>query len=350
MIPSGCVVNSAGVAMSITSLGKEWPLCALVASPTGLPQPHLLAPGAVAVDPGARHRMQAWVGRTLVGLGMCPFTQTVTESGHRLADLGVQPAPILYTETGEASLPAVLAAFWKAVIDMLDKGEGGASSIILAAPAWDGRWWGWHQDVFPALESSVLASGLGRVLGVVCFHPSYSTPSLEFLRRNRFGHMHGPAKLRTWVDGAPDRDSLLVGLGMGDAEADETTVEVAEALQWAGSYQRRSPHAMINVLWSRQLEVAETRRASDNLYVRNVRRLLKEGPATLEAAAANERQGLPDLGVASATTSLPLGLVKRGASSAVAEPPRKRRRRKAAPLLLGGEEYASAPVQDHEGD
>ena len=30
--------------------------------------------------------------------------------------------------------------------------------------------------VFPLLESSVLSAGLGRTLGIVCFHPEYSTP------------------------------------------------------------------------------------------------------------------------------------------------------------------------------
>ena len=38
-------------------------------------------------------------------------------------------------------------------------------------------------------------------------------------------------------------------------------------LQWAGSYMRRSPHAMINVLWAQQLEAAENIRSSSSLYV-----------------------------------------------------------------------------------
>jgi len=340
MIPPGCVVDSRGATKAISPLGQDSPLQALVATPTGDPQPEFVAPVAIEVDSKARHRMQAWVGRTLVGLGMCPFTQSVTESGHQLADLDVLPAPILYTESGATTLPGVLAAFWASVIEMLEKGESGTSSIILAAPAWDDKWHSWHQDVFPALEASVLASGLGRKLGVVCFHPAYDTPSPAFLRRNRFGHMHGPSKLRGWVDGARDRGALLQGLGSesaGKAEGEGTAV-VDEALQWAGSYQRRSPHAMINVLWSRQLEVAETRRASDNLYVRNVRRLLKEGPASLEVAAANERKGLPALDLAYANQRIPPGIASEGTADVgpVAEAPKKRRRRrKALPLSPG---------------
>ena len=45
---------------------------------------------------------------------------------------------------------------------------------------------------------------------------------------------------------------------------------------------------MINVLWSHQLEAAENKRDSENLYVRNVRRLLKEGVPKLEKEAAAE--------------------------------------------------------------
>jgi len=339
MIPPGCVVDSRGAAKAISPLGQESPLQALVASPVGASQPKFVAPVAVEVNSEARHRMQAWVGRTLVGLGMCPFTQSVTESGHQLADLDVLPAPILYTESGDATLPGVLAAFWTSVVEMLEKGESGMSSIILAAPAWDDQWHSWHQDVFPALEASVLASGLGRELGVVCFHPAYDTPSPAFLRKNRFGHMHGPSKLRGWVDGARDRDALIKGLG-GESrdEASETVVAVDEALQWAGSYQRRSPHAMINVLWSRQLEAAENRRASDNLYVRNVRRLLKEGPASLEVAASDERNGLPPLDLAFANQRVPPGIAND--DTTVADPaavaPKKRRRRRKGPLLSPG--------------
>jgi hypothetical protein len=47
---------------------------------------------------------------------------------------------------------------------------------------------------------------------------------------------------------------------------------------------------MINVLWSHQLEAAENKRDSESLYVRNVRRLLKEGVPKLEKEAAVERR------------------------------------------------------------
>ena len=119
---------------------------------------------------------------------------------------------------------------------------------------------------------------LSRTLGIVCFHPLYSTPGEPFLRKHRFGHMYAPRKLLAWVESA-DPTGLF------------QTVTLPQ-LQWSGSYQRRSPHAMINVLWSHQLEAAENKRDSENLYVRNVRRLLKEGIPKLEREAAKERRAL----------------------------------------------------------
>ena len=43
---------------------------------------------------------------------------------------------------------------------------------------------------------------------------------------------------------------------------------------WAGAAMRHSPHATINVLWASQLEAAEGKRKSAQLYSANVRRLL----------------------------------------------------------------------------
>ena len=53
--------------------------------------------------------------------------------------------------------------------------------------------------------------------------------------------------------------------------------------------QRRSPHAMINVLWAEQLEVAETKRKSRTLYSRNVAKVLQQGLVELERQSAAER-------------------------------------------------------------
>ena len=108
----------------------------------------------------------------------------------------------------------------------------------------------------------------------MCFHPHYSTPDEAWLARHRFGHMYSPRKLREYV--ALHDDELAASV-------------TDEELLWAGSYQRRSPHAMINVLWARHLEQAEQKRKSSLLYTRNLRRALGEGREVLELASAEER-------------------------------------------------------------
>ena len=62
-------------------------------------------------------------------------------------------------------------------------------------------------------------------------------------------------------------------------------------MRWAGSYQRRSPHALINVLWARQLEAAELRRATVSIseFVMN-RQLVLGGRATAKVVLALHAQ------------------------------------------------------------
>lgn len=63
-------------------------------------------------------------------------------------------------------------------------------------------------------------------------------------------------------------------------------------IQSLGGLCDRSPHAMVNVLWSSQLEAAEVRRDSENLYVRNLKRLLSRGRELLESDALAEMRGV----------------------------------------------------------
>ena len=74
--------------------------------------------------------------------------------------------------------------------------------------------------------------------------------------------MHSIDTLRSWTEAeAPALSGRL----------DDT--RLAEA----ANQMRRAPHAMVNVLWSRQLEAAETKRKSSELYVRNLERILEGG-------------------------------------------------------------------------
>jgi hypothetical protein len=93
--------------------------------------------------------------------------------------------------------------------------------------------------------------------------------------------MQSTARLRRWHEAV-------------DAPLSRTLSD--DEVHWAGSYQRRSPHATINVLWTRQLEVAERRRNSANLYTRNLRRALAVGFERLHAEAQRERGAGAGLG------------------------------------------------------
>lgn len=93
-------------------------------------------------------------------------------------------------------------------------------------------------------------------------------------RDKGFGHMHSLPRLRKWYhdltpDGQPPHplpdDDIAAG----------------------GAFQRRTPHAVINVLRADQLEVAEGRRSTGELYERNIRVLVGQGGVGLERLEAD---------------------------------------------------------------
>ena len=266
------------------TLGVE--LCTLPAAPVPVvaikPPPSSIG-SSIGVSGGidamgvVEERSRSWVDRTLAPgeLSFCPYTASRSLAASGLEALGVTAAPIAYSVSDAGSIPALLCDFWRTLEEqMLLPGESGTSSILLMAPTWDGRWEEWSETVFPTLEATLVAAGLSRKLGIVCFHPCYSTPDATYLAKHRFGHMHSTERLRRWLD---------------DVDAPLSRRVSDEELHWAGSYQRRSPHATINVLWARQLEVAETRRDSPSLYTRNLRRALQAGFERLHEDAERER-------------------------------------------------------------
>ena len=271
------LVDALGNELMISRLiSDQYCMEALVMRSVSVDHSAIIVPSKEATDEDqVRARLRHWVDRVLVKYRMCPFTESSKVSGVGLEEFGVTPAEIRYVETNAATLPDLLANFWQAVDSMLTEGEKEISSIVMACPSWDNRWSAWYEDVFPLLEESVIVAKLSRTLGIVCFHPNYVTPSETFLRKHRFGHMHPPRKLAAWLERS---DSALA-----------SKLSLPQ-LNWAGSYQRRSPHAMINILWSHQLELAENKRTSENLYVSNIRRLFKEGIPKLEREAARERR------------------------------------------------------------
>ncbi len=96
-----------------------------------------------------------------------------------------------------------------------------------------------------------------------------------------FGHMHSVPRLKKWYgehsSSSPESDDSSEAPPLSDNE-----------IAAGGAWQRRTPHAVINVLRAEQLEAAEGRRRTGELYERNIRVLVgkgEEGSVGLEKLA-----------------------------------------------------------------
>mmetsp|Transcript_4745 Transcript_4745/g.5083 ORF Transcript_4745/g.5083 Transcript_4745/m.5083 type:complete len:565 (+) Transcript_4745:133-1827(+) len=205
-------------------------------------------------------RTRRWVKRVLVEQGICPFTRSDCMSGQGLADLGIKVGSIAYHASFRTHPIGLFADTWDAIDRMIEagpEGRNGVSSILLAAPAFDDDFDLWAGPIFAMLEAGVLAAEAVSEVGVVCFHPRYATPDGKSWPG--FGQMHSVPRLEKWYrESSSSLDNML------------TTEQIAAG----GAWQRRTPHATINVLRADQLEIAETRRNSGNLYTENINKLV----------------------------------------------------------------------------
>ena len=237
-------------------------------------------------------RTKSWVKRILVELGICPFTKSVTMSGQGLADVGVPVGSIAYHTSWASSVTAagvceLMADTWEAIDAMLKagpKGKSGVSSILLSAPGFDENFALWSGPVFALLESGVLVAQAEKQIGVVCFHPSYATPDGSSFPG--FGHMHSVPRLEKWLTAYRTEQQTKVEIlrqreSVGNSEVPRRDLSTAvcpalstEEVAAGGAWQRRTPHATINVLRADQLEAAEGRRSSPQLYAENILKLV----------------------------------------------------------------------------
>jgi len=253
-------------------------------------------------------RTKSWVKRVLVKLGICPFTKSSTMSGQGLAHVGVPVGSIAYHTSSASSLSAagvceLMADTWEAIKDMLlagPKGKKGVSSILLAAPEFDGDFALWSGPVFALLEAGVLAAQAEKDIGVVCFHPTYMTPDGSSFPG--FGHMHSVPRLEKWMTAyrtdqqeAVERRQKRAKANHAEAASEDFSSAVCPALTTeevaaGGAWQRRTPHATINVLRANQLEAAEEFRSSPILYAENILKLVAVvGSEKLEEELDKER-------------------------------------------------------------
>lgn len=218
-----------------------------------------------------KHTM-SWVKRLLVDLQICPFTKSPRMSGQGLADVGVPVGSIAYHTSSANSVVELMADTWAAITAMIEagpEGRSGVSSILLAAPSFDDDFDLWSGPIFAMLEAGVIAAGVASWIGVVCFHPHYATPDGSTFPG--FGHMHSLPRLRQWA--SSNLDEVL------------TDEQVAAG----GAWQRRTPHATINVLRADQLQAAEGRRDTPKLYAENIHKLLNVGINQLQEDLDRER-------------------------------------------------------------
>ena len=169
---------------------------------------------------------------------------------------------------------------WDSISDMISTGaseKNGVSSILLAAPEFDNDFRLWAEQIFPMLEANVSAANAESVIGIVCFHPKYMTPDGKSWPG--FGHMHSVPRLRNWLT---ENNKPLSSI-LNDSQ-------VAAGVAW----QRRPPHATLNVLRAEQLEVAEGRRTRrGTLYSENINTLYEESFEQLDSDLEKEHAKMP---------------------------------------------------------
>ncbi len=158
------------------------------------------------------------------------------------------------------------------MIEAGPSGKKGISSILLSAPEYDEDFSLWAGPIFAMLEANVGAAKAEPLIGVVCFHPKYKSPNGQTWPG--FGHMHSVPRLRKWLSSEN---------GELSNELDDSEVAAG------GSYQRRTPYATINVLRAEQLEAAEGRRTTAELYARNIKVLHEYGFEHLQKAISEDK-------------------------------------------------------------
>jgi hypothetical protein len=239
----------------------------------------------------------------LVNLNICPFTKSTVVAGQGLADVGVPVGKIAYhtsdaaptTASAPSGLPVGMcqlqADTWEAIRAMLlagpDAKSGGIGSILLAAPAFDDDFDQWSGPVFALLEAGVVAAGATDRVGVVCFHPLYATPDGSSFPG--FGHMHSVPRLQQWLTDYLRQQQQQQATNAQGSEACPAVEVAAAAAAAGGAWQRRTPHATINVLRADQLAAAEGRRSTPTLYAQNIIELEKVGWDILQKALDQER-------------------------------------------------------------
>ena len=209
------------------------------------------ADALVGINDGVLVAMRKWVADVLVGMRICPFTESPDVAAVGIA--GVPSAAVLWKVSGANGRAAALAEFWRVARDLATASNEELSAAMLVLPAYDEDYARFY-TLGRLVEGALVASGGFQEIQAVVFHPTYTTP-----QRLEYGHHHPASLMREEYERAYGRDALKPSVATAQKAAD---------------FSRRTPHACINLLRSDQVQSAEnTAGGSWRIYAANLRRL-----------------------------------------------------------------------------
>lgn len=208
-----------------------------------------------------------YVDKTLAGLGLCPFTKSMSRSALGLEALGVQPGPVAIRHSAKISAspqttPAtVLAAmYWNGVAELLEKDETEAATFLLVAPETPYQdFEQFYKDCDNLIEKTNLLSP--GSMGRVWFHPRYKLSEVGY-------QSGGHAPPMEEVEGLMDK--YLDAHPGAERPSPEDMARAHDITRW-------TPHPTINLLRPKQLAMAKENDKRENrakVYPRNVVRVL----------------------------------------------------------------------------
>lgn len=232
--------------------------------------------------------LRSFVERVVVGMEACPYTKSADVSGVGLEKQGVKSGPVGYRYSNSADVCGTMAAFWNSACEMMGADDAEIGSILLSLPAVGGGRDGAAFDRFTAVVELVgrylcLFRG-DSVFGLVHFHPAYDRSAVVPDDMPAYGHLPPMSWLRPILKMS------------GQEEAASTLTDEQLSLS---NYQRRAPHAVINILRMSQVNAAagpksivdldlgngRVEKASGiTLYSRNAVRLVGAGEEALRVA------------------------------------------------------------------
>lgn len=232
--------------------------------------------------------LKSFIGRVVVGLEACPYTKSVDISAVGLEKQGVKPGPVGYRYSPTTDVTMTMSMFWNCICEMMSEPDENLSSIMLSLPGIGSGESEEAHNRFAAVVEVVgrylcLFRGDGS-FGLVHFHQTYDRSTIHPLTQAAYGHLPPISWLRPILKmgGHPDEAEKL--------SDDDIALS---------NYQRRAPHAAINILRMNQVNAAagaksivdldlgdgRTEKASGiTLYTRNTLRMAEMGKDVLQSA------------------------------------------------------------------